>query len=95
MKEYFYLNPSKMAELSRQMVGSEIKLLLGMMYCISNSDNKWFVNNAENRSRIARLGFDKTPERVSAILGSLAKKGIIKREANGVYSLPEDLFIVP
>ena len=95
MKEYFYLNPSKMVELSRQMVGSEIKLLLGMMYCISNSDNKWFVNNAENRSRIAQLGFDKTPERFSAILGSLAKKGIIKREANGVYSLPEDLFIVP
>lgn len=95
MKDYFYLNPSKMVELSKQLVGSEIKLLLGMMYCTSGSDNKWFVNNAENRAKIAQLGFDKTPERISILLGSMVKKGVLKREINGVYSFPEDLFIVP
>lgn len=65
------------------------------MYCLSYTGDKWFVNNAENRAIIAQIGFDKTPERISALLGSMVKKGVIKRVINGMYSLPEDLFIVP
>lgn len=65
------------------------------MYCLSCTGDKWFVNNAENRAIIAQIGFDKTPERISALLGSMVKKGVIKRVINGMYSLPEDLFIVP
>lgn len=95
MKDYFYLNPSKMAELSRVLVGSEIKMLLGIIYCLSYTGDKWFINNAKNRAVIAQIGFDKTPERISALLGSMVKKCVIKRTINGVYSLPEDLFIVP
>lgn len=95
MKDYFYLNPSKMIEFSKILGNSEIKMMLGIMYCLSITGEKWFVNNAENRSRIASTGFDKTPERISTLLGSIAKKGVLKREANGVYSIPEGLFIVP
>jgi hypothetical protein len=95
MKDYFYLNPSKMIELSKILGNSEIKMMLGIMYCLSITGEEWFVNNAENRSRIASIGFNKTPERISTQLGSMTKKGVLKREANGVYSIPEGLFIVP
>jgi hypothetical protein len=95
MKDYFYLNPSKMVELSKILGNSEIKMMLGIMYCLSTTGEKWFVNNVENRSRMASIGFDKTPERISTLLGSITKKGVLKREANGVYSLPENLFIAP
>lgn len=95
MKDYFYLNPSKMVEIAMKLDGAEIKLLYGIMYCLSASGDQWFINNADNRKLIAEIGFDKTPERISALLGSLTKKGILKREANSVYSLPEGLFIIP
>lgn len=95
MKDYFYLNPSKMIEVSRELNGSEIKMLYAIMYCLSSGRNQWFVNNASNRKLMAEIGFDKTPERISSLLGSLAKKGILKREASGVYSLLKGLFINP
>jgi hypothetical protein len=95
MKDYCYLNTSKMVELSEKLEGSEIKMLFAIIYCLNESDSDWFINNAENRAKIAHAGFSKTPERFSAILSTMAKKGILKREASGVYSMPEGLFIVP
>ena len=92
MKDYFYLNPSKMAELTRRLQGAEIKMLYAMMYCTSSNNSTLFINNAENRKLMKKMGFDKTPERISSLLGSLVKKGAIKREVNGVYSLSNDLF---
>ena len=93
MKNYYYLNTTKMVEISMKLDGSEIKMFLAIIYCLNESISGWFVNNRANRSRIAQTGFDKTPERFSAILGSLTKKGVIKREANGIYSIPDELFI--
>lgn len=95
MKDYFYLNPSKTVELLKDLQGAEIKMLLGIIYCLSVSGDQWFINNTNNRKSIAEMGFNKTPERISAILGNLVKKGILRREANGVYSLIEGLFINP
>ena len=95
MKDYFYLNPSKMLELTKKLQGAEIKLIYGIMYCLSSSGNQLFINNAANRKTIAEMGFEKTPERISCLLGCLTKKGILKREANGVYRLVEGLFINP
>ena len=95
MKDCCYLNTSKMVELSNILEGSEIKMLFAIIYCLNENGSKWFANNKINRAMIASIGFDKTPERISALLGLLVKKGVLKREANGVYSIPEDLFIVP
>ena len=95
LADYCHLNMTKMLELSPVMDGSEIKMLFAIMYCLNESDNNWFVNNAETREKIAQMGFAKTPERFSAILGSMVKKGILNRVTNGVYSLPENLYIVP
>ena len=94
-QDYCYLNIDKMVELSNKLEGSEIKMLFAIIHCLNNSESGLFINNAENRNRIAELGFPKTPERFSTILGSLTKKGVLKRELNGVYSISEDLYIVP
>ena len=93
MKDYFYVNTSKMLKLTSKLTGCEIKLLYGMMYCLYNSNNKVFIHNAENRKLLAEIGYDKTPERISTVLTMLAKKNVIKKEANGVYSLPPSLFL--
>lgn len=94
-QDYCYLNIDRMIELSSKLEGSEIKMLFAIIHCLNNSESNLFINNAENRDRIAELGFSKTPERFSTILGSLNKKGVLKRELNGVYSIPEDLYIIP
>ena len=95
MQDYRSLNTSKMVELSSVLEGSEIKMLFAIIYCLNESNSDWFVNNAANRAKVAQVGFDKSPERFSAILGSMVGKGVLTREANGVFSVPEDLFIVP
>lgn len=95
MHDYCYLNTSKMLELSKIMDGSEIKMLFAILYCVNNTYSEWFINNAENRKQISKLGFNKTPARFSAILGSMVKKGILKREANSVYSISREVYIVP
>lgn len=95
MKDYFYLNPSKMMELSRQLTGSEIKMVYGIMYCLSDNGERWFVNNRENRAKLAEIEFDKSPEWISVVLSKLVKKGVLKREAQGVFSLVDGLFINP
>jgi hypothetical protein len=94
-QDYCYLNIDRMIELSSKLEGSEIKMLFTIIHCLNNSETDLFINNAENRNRIAKLGFSKTPERFSSILGSLTKKGVLKRELNGVYSISENLYIVP
>lgn len=95
MHNYCYLNTSKMVELSRELEGSEIKMLFAIIYYLNSSESDLFINNAESRNMLAGIGFSKTPERFSAILSSMVKKGVIKREVNGVYSILEELFIVP
>ena len=92
MKDYFYLNVEEMVRISRTLKGAEIKMLYAMMYCVSKQETKLFINNAESRKLMKDLDFDKTPERISALLGTLVKKEVIKREINGVYSLPDSLF---
>ena len=92
MKDFFYLNPEEMIKLSRTLKGAEIKMLLAMMYCMSTNDSSVFINNAENRALMGEIDFAKTPERISTLLSSLTKKGVIKREVNGVYSLSTGLF---
>lgn len=93
MKDYFYVNPSKLMEFNKVLDGSDIKMLWGIMYCLSITGNEWFVNNATSREMLKEIGFDKAPERISNILGSLTRKGVLKKISNGVYSLIEGLYI--
>lgn len=94
MNDHFYLSPSKMSELTTNLTGSEIKMLLAIMYCLSMDNTKLFVNNRRNRERMKEIDFDKTPVRISMLLSLLAKKGVIIREANALYRLPDGLFLL-
>ena len=95
MKDYFYLNSSKMIEVCMKLDGAEIKMLYAMMYCLSNTGDQWFINNEDNRKLMAEMDFARTPERICSLLSSMTKKGVLKKEIKGVYSLPENLMIVP
>ena len=95
MKDYFYLNPSKMMELSKKMDGSEIKVLLLIMANMSDTHNSVFINCKESREMFASMGYAKTPERISSVLSSMVKKGIIVRKGQGIFALPDMLFIDP
>lgn len=94
MKKY-YLNPSKMVELARSLEGVELKVLFAIIYCLNESNRDTFFNNIETRDKFSEFGLAKSPERFSSILGALTKKGILKREINGVYSIKEDILICP
>jgi len=93
MSDYCYVNSSKMVDLCKSLDGSEIKMLFGIMYCINTNNSQWFINNQDNRKLLASIGFDKTPERISALLGSLTKKGALDRKANGVYAVQDGLIL--
>lgn len=95
MKDYFYLNVEEMIKLFHSLKGAELKMIYAMMYCMSSQNSKLFINNSENRKIMEDIDFNKTPERISSLLSTLCKKGIIKREVNGVYSLPDNLFFIP
>lgn len=86
-----YLNSTRLIELTKGLDGSEIKGLFAVILHLSNTGEQWFINNEKGREAVAAQGFEKTPARFSAILGSLVKKGVLTRVANGVYSLPEGL----
>lgn len=90
--DYFYLNPSVMMGLQKRMGRSEVNVLLLMMCYMSEKSSNVFINCKESREMFGLYGFSKTPERISAILSSMAKKGVLKREASGIYTLPDGLF---
>ena len=96
MKDYFYLNPSMMMDLTLKfkLKGAEIKLLLAIMYCLAETNSTIFINNKENREKMKEIEFNKAPEWISSLLSSLTKKGVLKREANAVYRLPNNLFLL-
>jgi len=93
MKDYFYLNPSRMVEVTRKLGNGELKMLWAVIYCLATTGEPVFINNARNREIMAEGGFARTPERTSALLSFLVKKGILKREANAVFSVPKGLFM--
>lgn len=96
MKDYFYLNVPKMLDLSRKLDGSELKVLLLMIYYMSITGSSVFINCEESRSVFAQQGYDKTSERISSVLSSLVKKDIVKRKTRGVFVIAdESLFKLP
>lgn len=66
---------------------SELKLVFVLAYYLRSKDKTVFVNSAENREWLASFGFKRTPERISNLLSSLVKRGVLVREGIGVYSL--------
>lgn len=90
MEKLVTLNLFKVIQCVSELSGAEIRMLLGVLYCIDDTA-KLFFNNIYNRSVLEEMGFGVSPERISGLLGSLVKKGVLEKKANGVYSIAWNL----
>lgn len=93
MEKCAFINAKKLPVITKDLHGSEIKMLLLVLCYLSSSNQRFVINNKEWREHMASVNFKLTPERTSSIFSSLAKKGILKREVKGVYSVVDDLYI--
>lgn len=93
MEEFGFINASEMAKLSQKLSGSELKVLLFILYYLSSNSKDYYINNEETRKYLASMGFDKTPERLCSVLTNLVSAGILKRETQGVYSVSDRLYL--
>lgn len=93
MKEIVSIRVEKLSDLMK-LSTAELKMFFIVLSYLNNQNKKILVNNAEFRNYLLTIGFSKTPERISTILSSMVKKGIIVRESQGVYSIAENLFLL-
>ena len=90
----FFMNQTKAIEMMMGLEGAEIKMIFAINHCLKESGDNMFINNAHNRNRMAKSGFSKTPERISCLLSSLVKKGILVKEGQGIYTFKDGLFLM-
>lgn len=93
MNEFALINASKMKNIFNVLSTVELKMLLMVLYYLSSNNKELLVHNADFRDFLASVNFSKTPERISTILASMVKKGVLVRESIGVYSVSEDMYL--
>lgn len=91
MNEFALINASKMKNLFNELSTVEFKMLLMILFYLSSNNKELLIHNADFRDFLSSVNFSKTPERISTILSSMTKKGILVKEAMGVYSVPEGI----
>lgn len=91
MNEFALINISKMKNLFNELSTVEFKMLLMILFYLSSNNKELLIHNADFRDFLSSVNFSKTPERISTILSSMTKKGVLVKEAMGVYSVPEGL----
>lgn len=93
MESYGFINAEKLPSIIKDLKGSELKMLLLILCYLSSSRKQYLVNNEDWRKYMSSMNYNVTPERTSMVLSSLVKKGILKREVKGVFSILGDLYI--
>jgi hypothetical protein len=93
MKEFALINTSKLPELWRKLSTVEFRMILMILYYLSSNNKELLIHNAEFREFLASMDFSKTSIRISTILSSMVKKGVLVREGQGVFSVPGNLFL--
>lgn len=91
MNEFALINISKMKNLFNELSTVEFKMLLMILFYLSSNNKELLIHNADFRDFLSSVNFSKTPERISTILSSMTKKGVLVKEAMGVYSVPEGI----
>lgn len=91
MNEFALINISKIKNLFNELSTVEFKMLLMILFYLSSNNKKLLIHNADFREFLSSVNFSKTPERISTILSSMTKKGILIKEVMGVYSVPEGI----
>lgn len=93
MEDFAFINVSQMHKLFNELTTVEFKMLLMIVFYLSSNNKELLIHNAEFREFLTSVGFAKTSIRISTILSSMVKKGVLVREGQGVFSVPENLFL--
>ena len=88
MEEAIVFKVERLSDLLR-LSTAELKMFFAVLNYLNTQGKKVLVHNVGFRDFLASIGFSKTPERISTILSSMVKRGVLIKEAQGVYSLSE------
>lgn len=94
MEDFALINASQMHRVFNELSTVEFKMLLMIVFYLSSSNKELLIHNAEFREFLSSVGFAKTSIRISTILSSMVKKGVLIREGQGVFSVPGNLFLL-
>lgn len=92
MEDFALINASQMHRVFNKLSTVEFKMLLMIVFYLSSNNRELLIHNAEFREFLFSVGFAKTSIRISTILSSMVKKGVLVREGQGVFSVPGNLF---
>lgn len=92
MEDFALINASQMHRVFNELSTVEFKMLLMIVFYLSSNNKELLIHNAEFREFLSSVGFAKTSIRISTILSSMVKKGVLVREGQGVFSVPGNLF---
>lgn len=92
MEDFALINASQMHRVFNELSTVEFKMLLMVLFYLSSNNKELLIHNAEFREFLSSVGFAKTSIRISTILSSMVKKGVLVREGQGVFSVPGNLF---
>ena len=92
MEDFALINASQMHRVFNKLSTVEFKMLLMIVFYLSSNNLELLIHNAEFREFLSSVGFAKTSIRISTILSSMVKKGVLVREGQGVFSVPGNLF---
>lgn len=93
MEDFALINASQMHRVFNELSTVEFKMLLMIVFYLSSNNRELLIHNAEFREFLSSVGFAKTSIRISTILSSMVKKGVLIREGQGVFSVPGNLFL--
>ena len=93
MEDFALVNASQMHRIFNELSTVEFKMLLMIVFYLSSSNKELLIHNAEFREFLSSVGFAKTSIRISTILSSMVKKGVLVREGQGVFSVTGNLFL--
>lgn len=93
MEDFALINASQMHRVFNDLSTVEFKMLLMIVFYLSSNNKELLIHNAEFREFLSSVGFAKTSIRISTILSSMVKKGVLIREGQGVFSVPGNLFL--
>lgn len=93
MEDFALINASQMHRVFNELSTVEFKMLLMVLFYLSSNNKELLIHNAEFREFLSSVGFVKTSIRISTILSSMVKKGVLVREGQGVFSVPGNLFL--
>lgn len=93
MEDFALINASQMHRVFNELSTVEFKMLLMIVFYLSSNNKELLIHNAEFREFLSSVGFAKTSIRISTILSSMVKKGVLVREGQGVFSVPGNLFL--